>query len=103
MTGRLSGKTAIVTGGTQGIGLAIVRRFAAEGANVVVVARNRFCEEQGSRRWGPGEIVFRQGDVSDEDTARGVVGEAVSRFGSVQVLVNNAGIDWTGDLMDATL
>lgn len=103
MKGRLSGKTAIVTGGTRGIGLAIVRRFAAEGANVVVVARNPFCEEDVSQRWGPGEIVFRQGDVSNEDTARGVVSEAVSRFGSVQVLVNNAGIDWTGELMDATL
>lgn len=103
MTSRLSGKTAIVTGGTQGIGLAIVKRFAAEGANVVVVARNGFCEEETSGRWGPGEIVFRQGDVSNEDTARGAVGEAVSRFGSVQVLVNNAGIDWTGDLMDASL
>jgi len=102
MTGRLSGKTAIVTGGTQGIGLAIVRLFIAEGACVVVVARNAPGEEL-TRELGQDRCIFRQGDVTLEDTARLTVAEAIARFGSLDVLVNNAGIDWTGDLIGATL
>jgi len=102
MTGRLSGKTAIVTGGTQGIGLAIVRLFIAEGACVVVVARNAPGEDL-TRELGQDRCIFRQGDVTLEDTARLTVAEAIARFGSLDVLVNNAGIDWTGDLIGATL
>ena len=102
MTGRLAGKTAIVTGGTQGIGLAIVRRFIAEGANAVVVARDAHTAELPSDLRGD-RLACWHGDVSSEDTARGAVTEATSRFGAVHVLVNNAGIDWTGDLIEATL
>jgi NAD(P)-dependent dehydrogenase (short-subunit alcohol dehydrogenase family) len=102
MTGRLSGKTAIVTGGTQGIGLAIVRLFIAEGASVVVVARTAPGDEV-KRELGHDRCIFRQGDVTLEDTARLTVAEAVARFGSLDVLVNNAGVDWTGDLSAATL
>jgi NAD(P)-dependent dehydrogenase (short-subunit alcohol dehydrogenase family) len=102
MTGRLSGKTAIVTGGTRGIGLAIVRLFIAEGACVLAVARSAPGEEL-RREFGHDRCMFRQGDVTVEDTARLAVAEAISRFGSLDVLVNNAGIDWTGDLIDATL
>jgi len=102
MTGRLSGKTAIVTGGTQGIGLAIVRLFIAEGACVVVVARSAPGEDL-TRELGQDRCIFREGDVTLEDTARLTVAEAIARFGSLDVLVNNAGIDWTGDLIGATL
>ncbi len=102
MTGRLSGKTAIVTGGTQGIGLAIVSSFIAEGANVVAVARSTPRPEVW-RELRQDRLVFRQGDVAAEDTARRTVADALSRFGSVDLLVNNAGIDWTGELIDATL
>jgi NAD(P)-dependent dehydrogenase (short-subunit alcohol dehydrogenase family) len=102
MTGRLSGKTAIVTGGTQGIGLATVRGFIAEGACVVVVARSEPPPEL-SREFDQERLVFRRGDVTSEDTAPLAVEEAISRFGSLDVLVNNAGIDWTGQLMDASL
>src|SRR5690348_16577655 len=102
MTGRLSGKTAIVTGGTQGIGLAIMRGFIAEGACVVVVARSGPPPEL-SREFGQDRLVFRQGDVTGEETAPQAVEDAISRFGSLDVLVNNAGIDWTGELIDASL
>ena len=101
MTGRLAGKTAVVTGGSHGIGLAIVRRFIAEGANVVVVARDPSAELPSSL---PGDrLACWHGDVSTEATARGALAEAISRFGAVNVLVNNAGIDWTGDLIEAPL
>ncbi len=102
MSGRLSGKTAIVTGGTQGIGLAIVRRFVAEGACVVAVARGAPGREL-TGEFRQGRCVFLQGDVTVEDTARLAVAGAISRFGSLDVLVNNAGMDWTGQLIDATL
>lgn len=102
MTGRLAGKTAIVTGGTRGIGRAIVRRFVAEGANVLVVARDAdFRELQADL--GDSRLACRHGDVASEDTARDAVAEATSRFGGLHVLVNNAGVDWTGDLMEATM
>lgn len=102
MTGRLAGKTAIVTGGTKGIGLAIVRRFMAEGANVLVVARDADPQQLQSDG-ADTRLVCRHGDVSSEDTARAAVAEATARFGAVHVLVNNAGIDWTGDLIEAPL
>jgi NAD(P)-dependent dehydrogenase (short-subunit alcohol dehydrogenase family) len=103
MPDRLSGKTAMVTGGTQGIGLAVVRLFIAEGANVVVVARSEDNGHDLVRELGPRSIHFQRGDVTEEATARDAVAAAISHFGSLQILVNNAGLDWTGDLFDATL
>jgi NAD(P)-dependent dehydrogenase (short-subunit alcohol dehydrogenase family) len=103
MPGRLLGKTAIVTGGTQGIGLAVVRLFIAEGANVVVVARSEDKGHDLVHEFGPDRLHFLPGDVTEEATARAAVAAAISNFGSVQILVNNAGLDWTGDLFDATL
>jgi NAD(P)-dependent dehydrogenase (short-subunit alcohol dehydrogenase family) len=102
MTGRLAGKTAVVTGGTQGIGLAIVRRFIAEGARVVTVARGAPGQEL-MREFHDDRCIFRRGEVTIEETARLTVADAVSRFGSLDVLVNNAGVDWTGELINATL
>lgn len=103
MPGRLLGKTALVTGGTQGIGLAVVRLFIAEGANVVVVARIEGKGHDLIQELGPDRIRFLPGDVTEEGTARRAVAEAISHFGSLQILVNNAGLDWTGDLFEATL
>jgi NAD(P)-dependent dehydrogenase (short-subunit alcohol dehydrogenase family) len=103
MAGRLLGKTAIVTGGTQGIGVAVARLFIAEGANVLVVARD---EERGNdlvRELATERIRFHPGDVTQESTARDAVAAAISHFGSLQILINNAGMDWTGDLFEATL
>jgi NAD(P)-dependent dehydrogenase (short-subunit alcohol dehydrogenase family) len=102
MPGRLLGKTAIVTGGTQGIGLAVVRLFIAEGANVVVVARSEDRGGELVQEIGPDRIRFLPGDVTHEATARDAVAAAISHFGSLQILVNNAGLDWTGELFDAT-
>jgi len=103
MPGRLLGKTAIVTGGTQGIGLAVVRLFVAEGANIVVVARSEDKGHDLFHEFGPDRLHFLPGDVTDEATARDAVATAISHFGSLQILVNNAGLDWTGDLFEATL
>lgn len=70
MPGRLLGKTAIVTGGTQGIGLAAVRLFIAEGAKVVVVARSEDKGHDLIQELGPDRIRFLPGDVTEESTAQ---------------------------------
>jgi NAD(P)-dependent dehydrogenase (short-subunit alcohol dehydrogenase family) len=89
MTGRLAGKTAIVTGGGSGFGRAIALRFASEGACVVIadIDEKGAVETAGMITGGGGKAAFVIGDVSD-----GIVGEAVARYGNLHVLVNNAGI-----------
>jgi 3alpha(or 20beta)-hydroxysteroid dehydrogenase len=89
--GRLSGKVAIVTGASQGMGEAHARRFVAEGAQVVMVDIN---EERGAAIAAElGENAqFVKADVTSLAEWRRVVDEAESTFGPVTVLVNNAGI-----------
>lgn len=89
----LEGKTAIVTGGTRGIGRGIVRLFAEEGANVVFTARNpAFTEvEEEAAALGVRAKGFTS-DASDLAQAESLVEATVAEFGGVDILVNNAGI-----------
>jgi NAD(P)-dependent dehydrogenase (short-subunit alcohol dehydrogenase family) len=85
-------EVAIVTGSTSGLGRAIVKRFAQEGARVVVTGRN---EERGRQvvsacADAPGEVVFIAADLGCEDHCAELVRASVERFGSLTVLVNNA-------------
>jgi 3alpha(or 20beta)-hydroxysteroid dehydrogenase len=95
MSSRLAGKTAIVTGGAQGQGAAIVRHFVAEGAKVVIAD---VADEPGkllAKEFGDGldgRAWFRHHDVSDEASWIALVEETNERFGPVNVLANNAGI-----------
>jgi 3-oxoacyl-[acyl-carrier protein] reductase len=84
----LSGRTAIVCGASSGIGLACAEALAAEGANVVMLARGRETLEREADRIG-GLAV--RGDVTDPRDAERVVERAVEAFGGVDVLVNNSG------------
>lgn len=90
----LKTRAVVVTGGAAGIGLATARRFAAEGARVaiwdVAGAAGRAAAEEISR--GGAECVFSVVDVTDADSVERGFEEVVSRFGSLSVLVNNAGI-----------
>jgi 3alpha(or 20beta)-hydroxysteroid dehydrogenase len=91
MAGRLAGKVAIVTGGAQGQGAAIARAFVDEGASVVIgdVADEpgkALAEELGEA------ATFVHLDVSDEDSWKAALEQAVSTYGPVTVLVNNAGV-----------
>jgi NAD(P)-dependent dehydrogenase (short-subunit alcohol dehydrogenase family) len=95
---RLTGKTVIVTGGTMGIGEAIVRRCLQEGAHVVVVARNAERGEHLAAELGD-RVRFVAGDVGDPATADAAV-DAAAESGGVDVLVNNAAVDFTSDLLD---
>jgi hypothetical protein len=80
----LSGRVAVVTGGTRGIGLGIAQAFAAAGATVLVCGRNRPSSL-------PEGLCFVAADVRDPDQARLPVDQAMERYGRLDVLVNNAG------------
>ncbi len=84
----VAGKVVVVTGGGTGIGAAIAERFAAEGAHVVVVGRRREPLDEVAAAVGAVPIVADAADAAD---ARGVVDEVLTRFGRLDVLVNNAG------------
>jgi 3-oxoacyl-[acyl-carrier protein] reductase len=87
-------RAVVVTGGAAGIGLATARRFAAEGARVAIwdirEAAGRAAAEELSR--GGGEVVFSPVDVTNGVSVERGFEEVVERFGSLSVLVNNAGI-----------
>ncbi len=91
----LTGKTAVVTGGSRGIGRAICQKLAAQGANIVLnYAGNeaaaqeteRLCRELGA------EVLTLRGDVSDPDACTRLVEQTLERFGAIDILVCNAGI-----------
>jgi 3-oxoacyl-[acyl-carrier protein] reductase len=97
MTAALQGKAAIITGANQGLGLDIARQFVASGASVVLCARDgRLLEEvrtqlAGQARSGQ-RVEATAADVSNQADVARVVDLAVSCFGSIDVLVNNAGV-----------
>ena len=97
----LQNKVAIVTGGANGLGLAIARRFAADGARVVVAdidddAGSRAVEDLGSH----GAVRFVRCDVGDSADVDNLFASTVSAWGSVDVLVNNAGIVHSADFLE---
>ena len=89
---RLTGKTAIVTGGASGFGEGIVRRFVAEGARVVVADRDGEKAEGVARSLGGEAAVAIRADVTVAADVRAMVEAAETRFGGLDILVNNAGM-----------
>lgn len=91
--GRLAGKVALVTGGNSGIGEAIVHRFAEEGARVVFGARreNEGRAVETAARDGGGDATFLPCDVTSSESVNAFVEGAVSRYGRLDIVVNNAG------------
>jgi 3-oxoacyl-[acyl-carrier protein] reductase len=87
----LTGKVAIVTGSTKGIGRAIAERMVNEGANVVVTARTSSDVQSVAERLGDNAVGIPC-DVADPGSCQELVEEAVERFGRLDVLVNNAGM-----------
>ncbi len=92
MTGLLDGKTAVITGAAQGIGLAIARRFVDEGATVAIGDMN--AEQVAAAAAGLGSDVALgiRCDVTVADDVAALLAAAVDRFGTLDVMVNNAGI-----------
>jgi NAD(P)-dependent dehydrogenase (short-subunit alcohol dehydrogenase family) len=95
MEQRFAQQTAIVTGGSLGLGRAIADRLADEGANVLITGRDkgrltRAAQEIGAR--GAGDAIAVPGDIADEATPQQIVEHAMERWGRIDVLVNNAGV-----------
>jgi NAD(P)-dependent dehydrogenase (short-subunit alcohol dehydrogenase family) len=98
---KLSGKTAIVTGGAGGIGAAISRRYAEEGARVIVADRNFDAANQLASEIGGDAFSFAF-DVTDMSSIRALVEAAVKAAGGVDILVNNAAIFDLAPIVDIT-
>lgn len=97
-TMRLAGRHAVVTGGTQGLGLAIARAFVAEGAKVLICGRD--AEQLEKAATALGNVIAVTADVSREADVSMLVDRALSSFGSVDILVNNAGVYGPKGLVD---
>jgi NAD(P)-dependent dehydrogenase (short-subunit alcohol dehydrogenase family) len=91
---RLEGKVAVITGAGSGMGRAMANLFAAEGAKIVAAEWNEatLAEVVDEVKAAGGEIVGVQGNVADQADCEKIVDEAVSAFGKVDVLCNNAGV-----------
>lgn len=95
----LSGKVALVVGGTRGIGAAISRRLAADGASLAIVHRSRADEAaQLATELGSDRALLLQADVSVTTELAHAIGEVIARFGRVDILVQVAGMAINGDL-----
>ena len=96
---RLDGKVALVTGGGSGIGAAICRAYAEQGARVLVAEINPNNGESVAREIGEAGAFYRT-DVTDLQSVRQAVNEAVGRFGRLDILVNCAGIGLVGSVQE---
>ncbi len=87
-------KTVIVTGASSGIGLATAREFASKGSRVVLAARSeeRLIEIENEMKSQGYEVMICRTDVSKEEDCRRLIEKSVERFGTIDILINNAGI-----------
>lgn len=89
--GRLTGKAVVVTGGARGLGEGMVRRFVAEGARCVIADIDVEAGERLAAELA-GQAVFLRTDVTSEDDVVSAIGTCIEQFGSLDVMVNNAGV-----------
>ena len=90
---RLEGKTALITGGSEGIGKATALLFCKEGATVGIMARTQEnLEKVVSEAEGPGEIISYKADVSNSGDVENAVNDFYEKYGKIDILFNNAGI-----------
>jgi NAD(P)-dependent dehydrogenase (short-subunit alcohol dehydrogenase family) len=101
---RLQNKVALITGGSLGIGRAIAIKFASEGAKVVIVGREMKALEETSSfiRAQGGEVVAIECDVQYKVQVEYMMDQAIAKWGGIDVLVNNAGINATSPFLDIT-
>ncbi len=105
MERQLRGQAAIVTGGSRGIGLAIASALVGEGVNVAVTGRSE-AHLSAARplieRAGPGSVETLRADVRDYREVERAVSATASRFGGLDIVVNNAGVGIFADVADLT-
>jgi meso-butanediol dehydrogenase/(S,S)-butanediol dehydrogenase/diacetyl reductase len=99
---RFEGKIVIVTGAGSGIGAGTARRFLREGASVVLNGRRELKLRETIAGFDPAKSLVHPGDVSDEEYVKGLVEETISKFGKLDVLVNNAAIALFGPFAQIT-
>ena len=99
----ISGKVAVVTGGSRGIGLAIATALIARGAHVVITGRDQRHLDAAVARFAPGSIAAVRADVAKPDEAATAMTAAVDRFGGLDILVNNAGVGRFANVADMTV
>ena len=95
----LTGKTAIITGASAGIGEAVAKKFAKEGANVVLIARRREPLEKLTSQFDARRVAVYAMDVTDYSAFANLITEVKARFGSIDYLINNAGAHIRGPAM----
>src|SRR5216117_3181802 len=88
---RLANKTALITGGNSGIGLATAKLFVAEGAKVVITGRNKETLDTAARELGPNALAV-EADATDIAATEAAVKKAVEKFGKLDIVFANAGI-----------
>src|SRR3954452_21233159 len=95
----LSGRSAIITGGSKGIGFAIAKRFAESGVDVAIVARGRESLDAAVsdiKSVTNGHVIGVQGDVAKAEDVQRAYDEAMAAFGKLDIVVNNAGTSRAG-------
>jgi 3-oxoacyl-[acyl-carrier protein] reductase len=101
----LAGRTAIITGASKGIGLAVATRFAASGAEVAIIARGREALDNAVKiiaENGRARVAAIQADVAVAADLRRAYDEAMTQFGKIDIVVNNAGTSRTGAFQEIT-
>jgi len=101
----LAGRSAVVTGGSKGIGFAIATRFAGSGADVAILARGRPALDEAVKTIGGrggGRVVGIQGDVANAADVRRAYDEAMGKLGKIDIVVNNAGTSATSSFEKLT-
>ena len=105
MSGKLNGRTAVITGASKGLGKAMALALSAEGAKIALVSRDQALLDSVAA-----EIIAKGGeayafaaDVTSEEQVRRIEGEIVAIFGKVNILINNAGINVRKNITDFTL
>src|SRR6185503_13959631 len=103
MPGYFQNKVVVVTGGTDGIGKALVDALLAEGAKVATCGRNHDKLYQLQREYPSANLHTMVADVSSENDCRRLMEMTVKNFGGIDVLINNAGISMRALLKDASM
>src|ERR1700754_3962585 len=101
----LANRSAIVTGGSKGLGFAIAKRFAASGADVLIAARGREAIDEAVKAIkaeAKGRVAAANGDVGVAGDVKAIYEEAMRAFGKVDIVVNNAGTSRNGAFEDVT-
>jgi NAD(P)-dependent dehydrogenase (short-subunit alcohol dehydrogenase family) len=101
----LTGKVAIISGGSMGLGLQMAEGVAEMGANLVLCARKKErCEQAAQALRSQGiQVLPLECDVRDKATIQHVVDETLAKFGRLDILINNAGVSWGAPVEDMTL